>query len=324
MRTMKAVVIDPDQRRVILADRPVPEPGPGEALVRVRLAGICGTDLEMVQGYMRFAGVPGHEFVGKVERCDSAPQWVGRRVVGEINAACGACEACAKGHGRHCPTRTVMGILGRDGAMATHCVLPVANLHEVPAHLGDEHAVFAEPIAAALEVAETAHVKPSHEVLMLGDGRLAQAIGQVLLLIGCDLTVAGKHRNKLDILQSRGARTVAHDEIPDRKWDIVVEATGSPDGPAQALARCRPLGTVCLKSTVAAGAGIPVVPTIVDEIRVVGSRCGPFAPALRLLASGRIEVAPLISGVWPLEKAPEAFVFAQSREVLKVLLDASM
>ena len=302
----------------------MPVPAPGEALVRVRLAGICGTDLEMVQGYMKFGGVPGHEFVGRVERCESAPEWVGRRVVGEINAACRACATCARGMHGHCPTRTVMGILGRDGAMATHCVLPVANLHEVPAHLGDEHAVFTEPIAAALEVIETAHVKPSHDVLLLGDGRLAQSIGQVLLLLGCDLTVAGKHRNKLDLLQSRGARTVAHDDLGDRKWDIVVEATGSPDGPAMALAHCRPLGTVCLKSTVAAAAGFPVVPAIVDEIRIVGSRCGPFAPALRLLASGRIEVAPLISGVWPLERAQEAFAFAQGREVLKVLLDASM
>lgn len=320
---MRAVVIDHSERRVVVTERPMPEPGPGEALIRVRLAGICGTDLELVQGYMRFDGVPGHEFVGKVERCDSDPSMVGKRVVGEINAACRACGDCARGLDRHCPTRTVMGIIGRDGAMATHVALPLANLHEVPAALGDEHAVFTEPIAAALEVLETAHVKPSDRVLLLGDGRLAQAIGQVILLVGCELTVAGKHRSKLDILASRGARTVAHDTLGDRKWDIVIEATGSPDGAATALAHCRPLGTVCLKSTVAAGGGVPIVPTVVDEIRVVGSRCGPFAPALRLLASGRIEVAPLISGVWPLSKAPEAFTFARGREVLKVLLDAS-
>lgn len=318
---MKAVVIDPAARRVAVVERPLPVPAPGEALVRVRLAGICGTDLEMVQGYMRFEGVPGHELVGRVESAPSAPEWVGRRVVGEINCSCHACLDCARGRERHCRTRTVMGILGRDGAMATHVAVPVVNLHEVPAGLGDEHAVFTEPVAAALEVLETTHVRPSDSVLLLGDGRLAQVLGQVLLLAGCEVTVAGKYRSKLDLLKSRGALTVAHDELGDRKWDVVVEATGSPDGAAIALAHCRPLGTVCLKSTVAAGGGVPVTPTVVDEIRVVGSRCGPFGPALRLLASGRVEVAQLISGVWPLARAPEAFTFASGREVLKVLLD---
>ena len=318
---MKAVVIDSAARRVVVADRPMPQPGPDEALVKVRLAGICGTDLEMVQGYMRFDGVPGHEFVGRVEAAPSAPEWIGKRVVGEINCACHSCPSCARGHERHCPTRTVMGILGRDGAMATHVAVPVTNLLEVPPDLGDEHAVFTEPVAAALEVLETAHLRPSDSVLLLGDGRLAQVVGQVLLLVGCEVTVAGKYRSKLELLRSRGARTIAHDELGDRKWDVVVEATGSPDGAEIALAHCRPLGTVCLKSTIAAGGGIPIVPTVVDEIRVVGSRCGPFAPALRLLASGRIEVAQLISGVWPLSRAPEAFTFASGREVLKVLLD---
>lgn len=320
---MRAVVVDPAHKRVVLEQRPIPEPAPDEALVRVRLAGICGTDLELMRGYMGFTGTPGHEFTGRVERCDADPAWVGKRVVAEINAACRACPECARGDGRHCPHRTVLGILGRDGAMAEHVAVPVACLHEVPSSLGDEHAVFAEPVAAALEILETAHVKPSDQVLLLGDGRLAQLAGQVLLLLGCDVTVAGRYKSKLDILRGRGARVVMFEDLPSRKWDVVVEATGSPDGAAEAVARCRPRGTVCLKSTVAAAGGVPVVPTVVDEIRVVGSRCGPFAPALRLLASGQVEVAPLVSGVWPLSKAPEAFAYAQGREVLKVLLDAT-
>ena len=320
---MKAVVLDQKNKRALVEDRPEPVPADGEALIRVRLAGICGTDLELMAGYMDFHGVPGHEFVGRVERCDSQPFMIGKRVVGEINAGCNACPECARDLRRHCATRTVMGILGRDGAMATHLVLPVQNLLEVPATLGDEHAVFAEPVAAALEVLETAHIRPSDSVLLMGDGRLAQVTGQVLLLLGCDLTVAGRYKSKLDLLRARGARTVMSDAVPERKWDVVIEATGSPDGAALALRRCRPRGTVVLKSTVAGTAGVPIVPTVVDEIRVTGSRCGPFAPALRLLESGRVEVAPLISGVWPLVKAPEAFAFAQGREVLKVLLDTT-
>jgi threonine dehydrogenase-like Zn-dependent dehydrogenase len=317
---MRAVVIDPESKRVMVEERPMPHPAEGEALVKVRYAGICGTDVEMVHGYMRHHGVPGHEFVGRVERSDSAPEWVGRRVVGEINAPCRHCPGCRRGDGNHCPERTVLGIVGRDGAMATHLVLPVANLHEVPATLGDEHAVFTEPLAAALEILETVHVKPSDEVLLMGDGRLAQLIGQVLLLTGCSVTACGRWQSKLGLLASRGAKTVLSDELPDRKWDVVVEATGTQDGAATALAHCRPRGTVVLKSTVAGGGGVPTVPLIVDEIRVVGSRCGPYSPALRLLASGKIEVAQLVSGVWPLSKAPEAFTFAQGREVLKVLL----
>ena len=317
---MRAVVIDPESKRVSVEERPMPAPAKDEALVKVRYAGICGTDVEMIHGYMRHHGVPGHEFVGRVEACASAPEWVGRRVVGEINASCGACATCARGEGGHCPARTVLGILGRDGAMATHLVLPARNLREVPPTLGDEHAVFTEPLAAALQVLEVAHVKPSHEVLLMGDGRLAQLIGQVLLLNGSSVTACGRYHSKLDLLASRGARTVLSDDLPDRKWDVVVEATGTQDGAAAALGHCRPRGTVVLKTTVAGGGGLPTVPIVVDEIRVVGSRCGPFEPALRLLASGKVEVAHLISGVWPLSKAPEAFSFAQGREVLKVLL----
>jgi threonine dehydrogenase-like Zn-dependent dehydrogenase len=199
--------------------------------------------------------------------------------------------------------------------------LPVGNLHEVPANVGDEHAVFTEPLAAALEILEQARIEPTSEVLLLGDGRLAQLVGQVLLLTGCALTVCGRHRSKLDLLRARGARTFLADDLPEALYDVVVEATGSPGAAELAVERCRPRGTVVLKSTVVGQAGVPVVPVVVNEITVVGSRCGAFAPALRLLASGRVEVAGLISGIYPLTKAKEALVHAQAREVLKVLVD---
>lgn len=319
---MKAVVVDAGARAVHVVDRPSPTLAPGEAIVRVRSAGICGTDLEIARGYMRFDGILGHEFVGRVESCEDSG-WLGRRVVGGINASCGNCGDCRRGFGRHCPTRTVLGILGRDGAMATHVSIPIAELRAVPDTLGDEIAVFAEPVAAALEILEQAHVRPTDRILILGDGRLAQLCAQVLLLQGCDVTVSGRHESKLLLLSQRGARTVRADALPDKRFDIVVEATGSPEGAALALSRCRPRGMVVLKSTVAGGGAVPVVPTVVDEITVVGSRCGELGPALRLLDAGHIEVAQLVSGVYPLSKAREAFAFAETRGVLKVLLDCS-
>ena len=320
---MKALVSDPRERQARLEERDVPVPGPGEALVRVRKAGICGTDLQILKGYLGFQGILGHEFVGRVEACASDPSWVGKRVVGELNVACRDCETCRRGLPRHCERRTVLGIHGKDGAIASYLTLPVANLHEVPATVGDEHAVFTEPLAAALEILEQVHVKPSHEVLLLGDGRLAQLIGQVLAMTGCSLWACGKHEAKLARLKARGIRTVLLDDLPDRKFDVVVEATGSSAGVELAVTHCRPRGTVVLKSTSADRAGVPVVPMVVDEIRVVGSRCGDFAPALRMLASGRVEVADLVSGIYPLAKAREAMAYAHGRDVLKVLVDMS-
>lgn len=319
---MKAVLADAGQRSVHVVERPLPMLAADEALVRVRRAGICGTDLEIARGYMHFAGVLGHEFVGRVESCEDAA-WIGRRVVAGINASCRTCPSCLRGLGRHCPTRTVLGIVGRDGAMATHVSIPIAELRAVPDTLGDEHAVFAEPVAAALEILEQAHVRPTDEVLLLGDGRLAQLCAQVLLLHGCDIMVSGHHEGKLALLSQRGARTVHADALGDKRYDVVVEATGSAEGAALALSRCRPRGTIVLKSTVAGAAALPIVPTVVDEITVVGSRCGELGPALRLLDAGHIEVAQLISGVYPLAKAREAFAFAETRGVLKVILDCA-
>lgn len=319
---MKALAFDRKTGQVELEERPLPEPQDGEALIRVRKAGICGTDLEIVKGYMEYSGVLGHEFVGRVEAAASAPEWEGKRVVAELNCACHDCPPCRRGLPRHCDNRTVVGIEGRDGALASHVVVPVENLHEVPDTVGDEHAVFTEPLAAALEVLDQVSVRPASEVLLLGDGRLAQLIGQVLMLTGCELTVSGKHESKLELLRTRGARTVLADDLPDRKWDVVVEATGSPGGAALAVAHCRARGTVVLKTTVAGTAGVPIVPVVVDEITVVGSRCGDFGPALRLLESGRVQVAPLISGIYPLSRARDALSYAQGRDVLKVLVDA--
>ena len=318
---MKALIACPETKDVRLEDRPRPEPGPGQALVQVRQAGICGTDLEIVKGYMSFSGVLGHEFVGRVEACESDPAWVGRRVVGELNCACGGCDNCRRGLPRHCENRTVLGIERHDGAFAEYLTLPVANLHAVPDTVGDEHAVFTEPLAAALEILAQVRIDPSHDVLLLGDGRLAQLIGQVLLLTGCRLTVAGKHESKLAHLKSRGARTVLADKLGEERHDVVVEATGSPAAAEMAVRRCRPRGTLVLKTTLAGGAGLPLTDVVIDEITVVGSRCGDFAPALRLLAQGLVDPSPLISGIYPLSKAQEAFEYARGREVVKVLLD---
>lgn len=317
---MKALVMDRSSRTVSLEDRPVPEPGPGEALVAVRQAGICGTDLEIVNGYMGFSGILGHEFVGRVEACaDEA--WTGRRVVGEVNLSCGTCGRCLRGLRRHCAQRRVLGIDGHDGALAEYLTLPIENLHAVPDSVGDEHAVFTEPLAAALEVLEQVEIRPSQDVLLLGDGRLAQLLAQVLLLTGCDLTACGKHASKLALLSRRGVRTVLLDDLSDDRYDVVVEATGSPSGPELAVRHCRPRGTIVLKSTVAASAGLPITPLVIDEIRVVGSRCGEFGPALRLLEQGRVDVASLVSGIYPIAKAREALEHARGREVLKVLVD---
>lgn len=318
---MRALVVDAENKTVKLTERPVPEPGPGEALVRVRQAGICGTDLEIVQGYMSFTGVLGHEFVGKVERCDADESWVGKRVVGELNCACGACETCRRGHGRHCSNRSVLGIEGRDGAFAEYLTLPAANLHAVPDTVGDEHAVFTEPLAAALEILAQVPIRPSQEVLLLGDGRLAQLCGQVLALTGCRLTVVGKHESKLALLRSKGAVTIALDDLGDQRYDVVVEATGSPSAAGLAVQHCRPRGTVVLKTTVAGASGLAITPVVIDEITVVGSRCGDFEPALRLLSQGRVSVSGLVSGIYPIDKAPEAFAYARGREVMKVLID---
>jgi threonine dehydrogenase-like Zn-dependent dehydrogenase len=281
----------------------------GEALVRVLFAGICNTDIELTRGYYPFTGIPGHEFVG---------EWNGKRVVGEINAVCGTCEACRNGRPTHCERRTVLGIKNRNGSLAEYLTLPIENLHEVPDGITTEEAVFAEPVAAALEIQQQVTIAPDHRVLIVGDGKLGQLVAQTLALTGCRLTVIGRHRNKLDLLKRRGVETI--ETLPARKFDVVIECSGSPTGFAVARSALRPRGTLVMKSTYAGDLTFNASSLVVDEITMIGSRCGPFAPALRLLADRSIDVRPLISATYPLADAITAFEHAQRPGTLKVLV----
>jgi threonine dehydrogenase-like Zn-dependent dehydrogenase len=298
--------------------RLVPEPG-GAALVRVRLSGICGTDLELVRGYYPFTGIIGHEFVGDV--VDSPdPSWTGARVVGDINVDCGSCEACRAGRPTHCERRTVLGIVGRDGAHAEYLRLPLRNLHRVPGRVSDEAAVFTEPLAAAVEILEQVQVLPADRVLLVGAGRLGQLVAQVLALTGARLSVVAKHDDQRALLAARGIPTIEPGEVEPRRWDIVVEATGSPSGFDIAARAVRPRGTLVLKSTYHGEVTLALAPFVVDEITIVGSRCGPFAPALRLLEAGEVDPLPLIAERFPLERAVEAMDAAARPGMMKVLI----
>lgn len=300
-------------------DLPQPIPPAGEALVRVRLAGVCATDLELVRGYYPYRGVPGHEFVGEVV---SAPEvaWIGRRVVGEINAVCGECESCRNGRPTHCERRTVLGILNRNGAFAEYLTLPLANLHPVPENVPDDAAVFTEPLAAALEIGQQVHIRPGDRVLVVGAGRLGQLIAQTLALSGCDLYVLARHPNQIALLARRGIRTLNEAEMPIRRMDVVIEATGSPSGFEIARRAVRPRGTLVLKSTYAGNLEVNFSAIVVDEVTLVGSRCGPFPPALKLLEMGLVDPSPLIEARYPLEQGVAAFEHAARPGVLKVLL----
>jgi alcohol dehydrogenase len=315
---MRALAYDGQLR--LVEDYPRPEPLPEEALVRVKLAGICNTDLEIVHGYMGFQGVLGHEFVGVVEEC-VGKSLVGQRVVGEINCYCGECPTCLAGAPTHCPHRTTLGIWGRDGAFADYLSLPVANLHIVPEAVSDEAAVFVEPLAAALEILEQIQVKPTDRVVVLGDGKLGLLVAQVLGLTGCDLVVGGRHEEKLTILQRRGIDARLANELPTEKADVVVDCTGHPRGFAAARGLVKPRGTLVLKSTFHGDVEVNLSMLVVDEITLIGSRCGPFAPALHLLERGLVDVESLVSVTCPLDEGLAAFERAQEKGILKVLLD---
>lgn len=307
----------------LLSLRHVPEPAvAGEALIRIRQAGICGTDLELVKGYYPYTGILGHEFVGEVVAAED-PAWVGVRVVGEINAVCGACEACRSGRRSHCPNRTVLGIVNRHGTFAEYTTLPLVNLHRVPDTVPDEMAVFTEPLAAALEIQEQVSIHPTDRVLLIGAGRLGQLIAQTLALTGCDLRVLARHPVQKDLLTARSIAVIAEDELPLRAWDVVVEATGSAAGFHLARKAVRPRGTLVLKSTYAGDLTINASALVVDEITVIGSRCGPFDAALRLLEARRVDPMPLIMDIFPLSRAIEAMERAAQPGMLKVLLRVS-
>lgn len=320
---MRALYLD---RTITLReDYPIPTPPPGEALVRVRLAGVCNTDLELVRGYMSFCGVPGHEFVGVVERCESAPEWVGERVVGEINASCGRCETCRANRPTHCPHRTTLGIAGRDGAFADYVCLPVANLHLVPGSVPDEAAVFTEPLAAACEITQAVHLRPTDRVAVLGDGKLGLLCAQVLQLTGCNLLAIGRHEGSLEILSRRGIRITQDLASPQNLsglFDIVVEATGTPDGFSMARQLVRPRGTLVLKSTYHGALEVNLTRVVVDEVALIGSRCGPFEPALRMLDQKLVDVTSLIRARYRLGDGLAAFERAGQRGMLKVLIES--
>jgi 2-desacetyl-2-hydroxyethyl bacteriochlorophyllide A dehydrogenase len=308
-----------EDRTLSVRDLPVPAAG-GEALIRVRLSGICGTDLELVRGYYPFTGIIGHEFVGEVVESPD-PSWTGARVVGEINAACGACEECAAGRPTHCERRSVLGIAGRNGAHSEYVTLPLENLHRVPESVSDDAAVFTEPIAAAVEIVQQVHVLPTDRVLLVGAGRLGQLVAQVLALTGARLRVVAKHDDQKALLHARGIATIEADEVESRRWDVVVEATGSTSGFDLAARAVRPRGTIVLKSTYRGDITLALAPFVVDEITVVGSRCGPFAPALRLLERGDVDPLALIAARRPLADAVAAMELAARPGVMKVLLE---
>jgi threonine dehydrogenase-like Zn-dependent dehydrogenase len=310
-----------DRALRLRADLPQPALPAGEALVRVSLAGVCNTDLELVRGYYPYTGVPGHEFVGVVERAAGAPAWVGRRVVGEINAACGACATCSAGRPTHCERRSVLGIVARDGAFATHLALPVANLHAVPESVPDEMAVFAEPTAAALELQEQVRVSPGDRVVVIGAGKLGNLVAQTLAATGCRLLVVGRSPRPLALLAARGIPTATAEAIEPRRADLAVECTGNPAGLELARRAVRPRGTIVLKSTYHGKATIEMAPFVVDEITLVGSRCGPFAPALAILARGEVDPRPLVEARYPLAEAVAAFAHAARPGALKILVD---
>jgi alcohol dehydrogenase len=306
--------------RVEARRQPLPRVPKGFARIRLLAAGICSTDLELQRGYYGFRGTPGHEFVGEVTAAED-PGWIGKRVAGEINLACGACEWCERDLGRHCPHRTVLGIVKHPGAFREFLTLPLRNLHIVPASISDEQAVFIEPVAAACEILDQVRVLAGAPIAVLGDGKLGLLIAQVLRARGARVHLYGRHREKLRLVETDGVTTeVIGKVLPQPAWPMVVDATGSSEGLRTAVSLCEPRGTVIMKSTVHGVVKIDTAPVIVDEITLIGSRCGRFAPAIRLLATGKVKVDPLISDRFPLDRAAEAFKKAAMNGVLKVLL----
>ena len=306
-------------------DVPQLEPLAGEALVKVCLAGICGTDLELVKGYYPFSGIPGHEFVGEIVMAPDQPHRVGQRVVGEINVICGSCRYCLAGLPTHCEDRRVLGIKNRHGAFAEYLCLPLKNLKAVPDTVSDDAAVFVEPLAAALEIQEQIKIRSTDRVLVLGAGRLGQLIAQTLVLIDCDLTVVARHKNQQALLADRQIGWIDEHAVRQRAFDIVIEATGSADGIALAQQAVRPRGTIVLKSTTLAkgNSQMNISSLVVDEITLVGSRCGPFAPALHLLEKKLVEPTVLITGYYGLNEALKAFEHAAAPGTLKIILNTT-
>jgi len=317
---MKSLVIT-RPATIELKETPRPDHA-GECLIRVRRAGICGTDLQLLEGYAEFTGIPGHEFVGVVERAPAADAaWIGKRVVGEINIGCRHCDWCARGIKEHCDNRTVVGIRQHDGAFAEYLSLPAVNLHEIPDAIDDETAVFVEPVAAACRIFEQLTVDSGGRVAVVGDGRMGLLVAQVMRTAAPDITVFGRHDPKIAIARSLGLAAERSDAPvpPSARFDLVVDVTGRPEGLRRAMQLVKPRGTVVMKSTFHGEASVATWPVVVDEVTLVGSRCGPFRPAIDLLASGAVQVKPLISRVARLDDYESAF--AEARRALKVLFE---
>jgi len=313
-----------DGRLRYVTDYPVPARKPGWALIQVRIAGICRTDREIMQGYLGFRGILGHEFIGVVAESDD-PAGTGRRVTGDINAACGRCEWCEQGLGRHCPHRTTLGIVNHDGCMADYCVLPVANLLEIPDEIPDDRAILLEPLAAACEILEQLPVRGEERIVVIGDGRLGILCAWALATVAADVTLLGHHAGKLALAQWRGIKTALATEFaaPERA-DIVVEATGSSQGISAAIKLCRPRGVIILKTTVAQPQNINLAPLVINELSVVGSRCGRLSDSLRMMQEyPDMPLAEMITARYPLARMENAFAHAAQRDALKVLLDIS-
>ncbi len=319
---MKALIFD--GKTLQLSRVSTPTPGRHEALVRVRYAGICNTDIEILRGYMNFTGIIGHEFVGVVQACPYQ-DLIGKTVVGEINIACGKCEFCLKGMKNHCPNRTVLGIKDKDGVMAEYVTLPIANLHVLPPKISALEGVFVEPLAAACEILEQVDIQPEYRVLLIGDGKLAQLIARVLHLNTTNLIVIGKHRTKLQLLEELGIATVLLNQakFEPKSFHMVIEATGNPSGLSLALQYIRPRGFLILKSTYYGEHPFNPAQIVIDELNVIGSRCGPFPRAISLLEHREVLVEPLISGIYPLTRWQTAFEKAQSSRALKIILQIS-
>lgn len=325
------------KQKLVAKEKPLPELRPRWALVRVRLAGICNTDIEILRGYHDFRGTPGHEFVGEVVDVRGVSvreraRWMGRRVVGDINVPCSAyghrpvCVFCRRGLKTHCALRTVLGIVAHNGAFAEYLALPLENLHAVPDSIRDEQAVFVEPLAAACEVLDQINIKKFSDAAVLGDGKLAQLVARVLRIKLPEVTMYGKHDKKLALARLIGVKTkrvrgiAAGLERLDERYGLVVEATGSPSGLVLAQHLTEPRGTLVLKSTFHGAAPIETWPIVVKEITVIGSRCGPFPEAIALLRAGKVDPTPLVTRTFPLSEASRAIRFAQEKGVLKVLL----
>ena len=315
---MKAVVFDNGLK--LDNNYPMPVPQKGEALIKVNTIGICNTDYEITLGYMGYKGILGHEFTGVVEKADNK-DLIGKRVVGEINCGCGQCDWCAQGLERHCFNRSTLGIWQREGCFAEYVCLPEKNLLVIPDNVTDEEAVFVEPLAAALEILEQVHIPPYKKVIVLGDGKLGLIIALALNAAGLDITLVGKHEEKLNIAKAQGVKTELLNNLKiEKAYDFVVEATGSITGFETSLALTKPRGTLILKSTIAASKEFNLAPIVIDEITVLGSRCGQFAPALRMLEQKRIDVKPLISDIYAIDDSIAAFERNKEKSSVKVLV----